>query len=103
MRKAGQGVESGELSGYSVVAMYKVGMNIPHIVVQSTTPYYSCSRSAQNLSVSLRASLFCLCLKRRSYLIAHLSLKGIIGRLDRSLAGMMLSSGNSANPEPPYV
>ena len=39
VRKAGQGVESGELSGYSVIASNKSsGKILPHIVVQSTTP-----------------------------------------------------------------
>jgi len=37
------------------------------------------SRSVQNLSVSRKASLFCLYLKRRSKPIPQLSLKGIIG------------------------
>lgn len=79
--------------------LYKKTINCTTPIVFHYLPSFC--RLAQNLSVRLVASLFCLCLKRRSYPIAHLSLKGIIGGLDSLLAGMMLSPGNSNDTGPP--
>ena len=102
IRRAGsQGLTANGVSSILRLRVNKMEWILPHKASPGTTPHLIV-RSAQNLSVSPWASLFCLCLKRRSKSIPQLSLKGIIGTGP-------LTGGNDAElwhsdtPQPPYV
>ena len=92
-----------EGNAYLGAANKQDAMDYNYHSYQTQSPCIRVIRSAQNLSVCLRASLFCLCLNAvASYLMQQLSLKGITARLDPSLWGMMPSRYNGDNYRPPF-